>query len=277
MKFLKSKFFIICASLAVALALSASALAVFGRTDILRGALGTLAKPFSWCGEKVSGAINGFTDVFTRYDDLERENEELKKQLEELKVENYRAEVIEKENLWLKSFLDLKTENPKLALTDARIISRQAGNYSSVITLNRGSIHGVKRNMPVITADGVLGHVSEVGLDWCKVVSILETSSAVGVYVDRSKVSGVAKGDVALRDLGKCSISFSAGADIKMGDMVYTSGGSGSIYPDGLLLGEIVAVTADEATRTLIAEVSAAADISDSSPSEVMIVSGYEK
>jgi len=276
MKFLKSKFFLICVAVAVALALIASALAVFGQTDLLRAALGTVAKPFSWCGAKIAGAINGFTDVFTEYDKLKEENQALKNQLEEIKQNIYDDEVLKAENTWLKQYLDLKTDNPAFILTDAEIISRESGNYATVLVLNRGSIHGIKVNMPVITENGVLGHVSETGLDWCKVVSIVESSSAVAVYVERSGVQGVVKGDVALRADGICTMTYSADSDIKIGDRVHTAGGSGSSYPEGLLLGEVISITADDVTRTLIAQVKASVDITNI-PNRVMIICGYDR
>ena len=277
MKFLKSKFFIFTAAVAIVLALAASALAVFGRADLLRGAVGTIAKPFSWCGARISDAINGFTDVFTEYDRLVEENQRLKDELDEIKKNNYTSEVLKEENSWLKKYLSIKTENPAFVLTDAEVISREAGNYSTVLMLNRGSVHGIKRGMPVITYDGVLGHVTEIGLDFCKVVSIVESSSSVGVYVDRSKVQGVVKGDVELRESGLCTMTYTAGSDVKVGDMVYTSGGSGSGYPDGLLLGEVTSITADEVTRTLTAEIKTAVDLTDgNAPNRVMIICGYD-
>ena len=278
MKFLKSKFFIFTAAVAIVLALTASALAVFGRADLLRSAVGSIAKPFSWCGTQVANAINGFTDVFTEYDRLKEENQQLKDELEEIKKNNYSAEVIKEENAWLKKYLSLKTENPAFILTDAEVISREAGNYSTVLMLNRGTVHGIKKGMPVITFDGVLGHVTEVGLDFCKVTSIVESSSSVGVYVDRSKVQGVVKGDVELRSQGLCSMIYNAGSDVKVGDRVYTSGGSGSYYPDGLLLGEITSISADEVTRTLVATIKSSVDLTNENiPDRVMIICGYEK
>lgn len=276
MKFLKSKFFIICLLVAILLAATASALSMSGQTDILRGALGTIAKPFLWCGNIFSNAVNGFTDVFTEHDRLVAENQELRDQLEAMKNSSAEAEIYKAENMWLKEFLDLKSNRPEFTFTDARIISRESGNYSTVFMLNKGSIHGIKKNMAVITEDGVLGHVSEVGLDFCKVVSILESSSAVGVYAERSGASGVAKGDLNLKEEGKCVLTYSADADIKIGDTVCTSGGSGSIYPDGLFLGEIVSIKADEVTRTLVAEVKAAVDLTDGKlPQNVVIITGY--
>jgi rod shape-determining protein MreC len=278
MKFLRSKFFILSAAVAIVLALTASALAVFGRADLLRSAIGSIAKPFSWCGTQVANAINGFTDVFTEYDRLKEENAALKGELEAIKKEKYSYEVIKEENSWLKQYLSIKTDNPAFILSDAEVISREAGNYSTVLMLNRGTIHGIKRGMPVITYDGVLGHVTEVGLDFCKVTSIIESSSSVGVYVDRSKVQGVVKGDVELRSQGLCTMTYNAGSDVKVGDRVYTSGGSGSYYPDGLLLGEIISISADEATRTLVATIKTSVDLTEENiPDRVMIICGYER
>ena len=277
MKFLRSKFFIGCLAVAIVLTLAASALAVFGQADLLRAVLGGIVKPFSWCGTKISDAINGFTDIFTEYDLLVEENKALREELDKIKDEKHSADVLREENSWLKRYLDVKTDNPAFVLSDAQVVGRESGNYATVMTLNRGSIHGIKRGMAVITYDGVLGHVTEVGLDFCRVVSIVESSSSVGVYVDRSQVQGVVKGDVALRADGVCLMSYSADADIKTGDLVYTSGGSGSSYPAGLLVGEVISITADDTTRTLVAEVKAAVDLSGGkAPDRVMIICGYD-
>ena len=165
MSFYRSKFFIICIFIAILLVLIPSALSVFGYTDVLRSGLKTAAKPFEWLSSKSASAFSGFVSVFTEYDELKKENEELRAELEALENKDYENSVVKAENEWLKSYLNMKTKHPELVLSDALIVSRESGNYSTVLTLNRGSVHGIKRNYPVITADGVFGHVSEVGLD----------------------------------------------------------------------------------------------------------------
>lgn len=276
MKFYRSKFFIICVCIAVALVLIPSALSVFGYTDVLRSALKTVAHPFEWCGAKVADAVSGFVEVFTEYDDLKAENEALKAELEELKNSEHDKSVVEAENAWLKEYLDIKTRHPSMVLSDAMIISRESGNYATVLTLNRGTAHGIKRNMPIITEDGVFGYVSEVGLDWCKAVSLVETASSLGAYTDRGGAVGVVEGDATLRESGICKMTYiDSAADIKIGDLVYTGGG-GKIYPEGLLIGKVTSIEADEYTRTLVAYVEPAVDFSDiNDTSKVMIMTGY--
>ncbi len=275
MKFVKTKFFFVCIAIAVVLVMVPAVLTAFGQTDIVRSGLKTMAKPFEWCGSKLASAVDGFVSLFTDYGDLQAENEELRERIETLENERADNAVLEAENEWLKKFLDIKNKNPDFVLTDADIISYEAGNYATVLTLNKGTVHGIKKNMPVISSDGVVGYVSETGLDWCKVMSITETASKVGVYTDRTGVIGTVEGSLELRAEGKCLMSYDADADIKVGDRVYTSG-TGSIYPDGLLVGKIISVEADEATRRLVAVVEPAVDFTSLEKLDgVMIVCGY--
>ena len=276
MKFFKSKFFIICATVALIIAIVTSMLSMFGHSGIIRSALKTVATPFEWCGTKVANAVNGFVSVFDEYDNLKKENEELRAKIAELEDDKYEISVLREQNDWLKSYLDLKEYMPDLAMTSATVIAREAGNYSTVLTINRGYVHGIRRNMPVVTDGGTFGYVSECGLDWAKVVSIVETTSSVSVYSERTGTTGVVEGDTALRSKGYCLMTYIApNADIKVGDRIFTSG-NGSIYPTGLLIGEVVQITADEVTRTLSAVIKPSVDLANVNDiNNLMVVTGY--
>ena len=276
MKFYKSKFFLICIAVAIVLVLVPSALSLFGYTDLVRGALKTVASPFEWCGSKVANAVSGFVEVFTEYDELKAENQRLKEKLEELEGETHDNNVIREENEWLKTYLKIKQKHSDLTMTDAMIVSRESGNYATVLTLNRGSANGIKVKMPVITSDGVFGYVSEVGFDWCKVVSLVETASAVSAYTERGSVVGAVEGDTLLRTEGTCRmIHIAADADIKVGDKVYTAA-EGKIYPNGLLIGTVTSIEADEYSKELVAKIQPAVNFSDiNSTTQVMILTGY--
>ncbi len=275
MKFVKTKFFLICVIIAAVLVLVPAILTAFGQVDIVRSGLKTIAKPFEWCGSKFAAAVDGFISVFTDYDDLQEENQRLREAIDSMENERIDNAVLKEENKWLKDFLDIKTKNPDFELIDADVISYEAGNYSTLLTLNKGAVHGIKKNMSVIVSDGVLGYVSETGLDWCKVTTVIESTSKVGAYTDRTGVIGTVEGSPELRLDGKCAMTYSPDADIKVGDRVYTSG-TGSIYPDGLLIGKIVSVEADEATRKLIAVVEPSVDFTQTEAlTDVMIIRGY--
>ena len=276
MNFFRSRFFVVCVAIAILLALVPTLIAAFGGTDLLRSVMGTVAKPFTMCGSGIANAFNGFIDVFVQYDELEAENESLRAELEELKQKEYNEELLREQNEWLKDYINLHEINPSLRFTDASVISREAGNYSTIITLNRGSAHGVKKNMPVLTDDGLIGYVSEIGLDWCKVSTIVEPSSSIGVYTDREQQLGVLSGDADLRAKGLCKMTYIDGdGNLGIGDKIYTAGGSDSIYPSGLLIGSVSSVDIDSVTGEMVAQVEPSVDFLDlGSIRNVMIVVG---
>ena len=105
----------------------------------------------------------------------------------------------------------------------------------------------------------------------------METASSVGVHCIRSGATGVVEGDADLRDGGACRMKYiDSEADIRIGDRIYTSGGTGSVYPAGLYVGEVSAIDADESTRQLTATVSPAVDFTDiEAIDKIMIVTGY--
>ena len=155
------------------------------------------------------------------------------------------------------------------------VISYSAGNYMTSFTLNRGTLHGIKVNMPVVVTEGIVGYVTDVGLNWCMVSSVIETASSVGAYVPRSGATGIVSGDASLRNEGICKISYlDANADIQVGDMVLSSG-TGSVYPADLKIGEVIAVEVDEYSRSLIATVKPSVNFTNLR--YMMIITGYEK
>ena len=278
MKFLKSKFFIVTAILTACLIVATAILGAIGLPAPLRSALKTVSTPFVWCGDRVGEAVDGFVGAFTRYDELKAENEALKEALDSVENEARENEVLKAENEWLKSYLKMATEHPEFSLTDARVIARETGSAVTVLTLDRGRVHGIKNKMSVITEQGLVGYVKETGLDWCKVVTVVDTASSVGVYTDRTHAEGIAEGNASLTGNGSCRMIYiDSGADIRARAGVYTKGGEGSLYPPGLLLGEVVRVEADGDTKTLVATVQPAVDLSDPlALQRVMIISGYE-
>ena len=273
MEFFKNKFFIITLVVALLLSIVPTVLCAMGQGSYVRKALQTAAQPFSWAFTKLGEGLSGFSVYFQKLSDLQKENEELRAQLDDYRDRIYNAKMLEEENKWLSDYLGLKKEHSDFLFEEASVIGRESGNYSTVYTLSKGTMHDIKVNMPVITEDGVVGYVTEVGPTWCRAVSIIETASAVGAYIERSGELGLIEGSYELRFEGKCRmIRLPADADVHEGDRVLTSG-LGSIYPRGLFVGEVVSVDADPYSRTLTAVVQPKVDYS--SLVKVMIIKDY--
>lgn len=277
MSALKSRFFAVALCVAIALTVIPSVLSAMGMRDLVREAIQTVSLPFQWCLSRVYDGIEGFSAYFTEYDRLEAENESLKEQLREYEDALAENEVLRSENHWLRGYLSLKNEHIDYTFLDGAIVGREAGSYATVITLNRGTAHGVEAGMPVITENGVFGYVKEVSYMSSRVVSIVETASSVGAFVERSGVTGLVEGDYTLRADGLVVMrNIPQSADIVEGDLVHTSG-TGSVYPRGLLVGRVTSVTADPYSRTLTAVIEPAEDfLSIDGLSHLMIVTGYE-
>ena len=273
MEFFKNKFFIITLVVALLLSIVPTVLCAMGQGSYVRKALQTAAQPFSWAFTKIGEGLSGFSVYFQKLSDLQKENEELRAQLDDYRDRIYNAKMLEEENKWLSDYLGLKKEHSDFLFEEASVIGRESGNYSTVYTLSKGTMHDIKVNMPVITEDGVVGYVTEVGPTWCRAVSIIETASAVGAYIERSGELGLIEGSYELRFEGKCRmIRLPADADVHEGDRVLTSG-LGSIYPRGLFVGEVVSVDADPYSRTLTAVVQPKVDYS--SLVKVLIIKDY--
>ena len=273
MKFFKNKFFIITLVVALLLSIVPTVLCAMGQGSYVRKALQTAAQPFSWAFTKIGEGLSGFSVYFQKLSDLQKENEELRAQLDDYRDRIYNAKMLEEENKWLSDYLGLKKEHSDFLFEEASVIGRESGNYSTVYTLSKGTMHDIKVNMPVITEGGVVGYVTEVGPTWCRAVSIIETASAVGAYIERSGELGLIEGSYELRFEGKCRmIRLPADADVHEGDRVLTSG-LGSIYPRGLFVGEVVSVDADPYSRTLTAVVQPKVDYA--SLVKVMIIKDY--
>ena len=104
-------------------------------------------------------------------------------------------------------------------------------NWSSSLTLNKGTVHGVETGDCVITETGALvGLVSEAGYNWCTVLTIVDTDTSLGAQVYRTKDLGLAVGDFSLMGEDRLRL-----IDIRIGLPAAGRRPGGHIGPGGLL------------------------------------------
>ncbi len=251
MKLLKNKAFIALVSIAIALSVIPSVLYITGGRDLLREGLSLAAVPFraavNWCAD----GIAGFSRYFTSVDELLKENEELRAELDRLQSAAAAGEIKEYENEWLREQLGFVSDNETCTFEDASVIGFSASGYSMIYTVDRGSEAGLEKNMAVISRGGVVGYISEVGLGTSKVCALTDISSAVGVYCPRSGVYGTARGGEAYISDGRFMIAgLPVESDVEVGDLFCTSG-YGGIFPKDIAVGRVIAVERDEFLRNL--------------------------
>jgi rod shape-determining protein MreC len=196
-------------------------------------ALAPVTAAATQAGSTLAGAWLALHEIGT----LRSENARLAAEVAALRQENAALRPAAQENQRLRAMLAFKQQQP-LATVAARVIGRDPSVWFSSVLVDRGSRAGVRRNDAAITADGLVGHVIEVGPEWSRVLLLLDPRSAVGVVVTRSRESGVAEGQaqpvLRVRYLARA-------ADVKPGDQVVTSG-LGEIYPKNLVVGTVLDV-----------------------------------
>jgi rod shape-determining protein MreC len=275
---IKQKFFIACLGLALAVALFTGVFAVMGWGSLLSDVGSAVIYPFQWVGSKIGGGVSGFFSYFADIRDLRDEVESLKNENQELKDQLVDAEIMADENAWLYHYLTMKEERGDWSLCAASVIasataSGEGGDYATELTLNRGSASGIAAGMPVVTGSGLVGVVVEVGLNHCRVMTLLDTSVSVGAVTTRATENGLCEGDYARLHEGHATLkNLPEEADVEVGDIVVPSG-RGSVYPYGIPIGRVTDVTANAFVRTTEAAVQPFTDFSDLT--QVMIITKY--
>jgi rod shape-determining protein MreC len=181
----------------------------------------------------VSG-VRGFWHRYGSLRSVERENAELKQQLESVQVELQEQRALADRARGLQQLLDLR-DRSKLKTMAAEIIASSASPDFQTLTLDKGRNYGLRTDMAVIANDGVVGRIVVPSGRAAKVQLLIDRNAAAGALVERSRAQGVAKGTGD----GRLLLEFvSEAADVAVGDLVVTSGIEG-IFPKGFTIGRV--------------------------------------
>lgn len=222
---------------------------------------------------KLSDQSQQLYDYIFGYEALLAENETLKQQLAEIEDEARDAYATKQENERLRAALGLVDANEDYKLVDAYIISTSAADWSNTFTINRGTNVGIQAGMCAITAYGELvGLVSEVGVNYAVVKSVLDSSLEISATIAASGHSGMVQGGYTSGLDGLLRMNYlPTSATIRNRDQVVTTGST--VYPRNLILGYVVDAGFDDAGVAKFALLEPAADVR--SLEQVFIVTEY--
>ena len=218
--------------------------------------LSTVAYPFQKIGAAVTSAADGLFTWIGGINYLWDENDRLTKENEELRQQMVDYEELQRQNAQYEALLGIKEQNQEiLSMEAAFVIGRDAYDRYGSFTIDKGSADGIAPGDPVITAEGLVGTVSEVTLHSAKVSTTLDISVNVGVMVSSTRDTGVICGDLSLSEEGLTKLMYlDRSSHAKEGDMLITTGVSG-IFPKGLIVGTIREIHTESHGKSLYAVV----------------------
>lgn len=225
--------------------------------SLFSGARGGISAVGSF-GARTISAIKELSDLREAY-------AELVKRMEYYEVVQRDAAEIRQENHRLREQLGF-LETARFKQIPARMIGRDPDNLFSAFVIDKGSKHGIKRNMSVIAfqdgQQGLVGKIVQVGRSESLVMPIYDLNAFVSARLSASRYEGIVVGQGnADRPLLMRYIKKRARDEIRFGDVITTSG-IGGVYPKDLIIGRISKLVFQDYETSINAEVEPAIDFS---------------
>ena len=165
------------------------------------------------------------------------ENRDLKREIDTLRMENNQYRELLTSNKRLQNLFQFK-ETLNYPVLAVEVIGWDPTGWFKSVIIDKGASSGLKVNMAVVNASGVVGRLVSVSPNYAKVLLIIDQNSAVDCIIQRSREKSILKGFTSKI----CKLDYMVKtSDVVVGDMVITSG-MGRVFPKGLPVGEVIEV-----------------------------------
>lgn len=220
------------------------------RFETVRTALNSVTQPLQKGYMAVEGWITGISDDFQTRESLQEENLALKEELERVQKENMQLQSDARRVQELEELYELDTYYKDYPKTGAQIVGLSPNNWYETYIIDKGSSDGMEAYMPVLSDNGLAGHINEVYEHYSQVVSVVNESSYIYGQINRKDgdlvavqgAKGYSSPDTGAIEEDLCMIQFVTDEiDITVGDEIVTSS-LGDIYPPGLRIGTVTEI-----------------------------------
>ncbi len=239
---------------------------------------GIIATPFRNGIQAVTAWGEGiYADAFER-EAMAEELEWYKQRVAELETQAREGEAASRENERLRDLLDLREERPEFTWVDAKVTAHGSSNWSSTLTISKGSSAGIQAGNCVVDQYGYLvGIVDKVGLNWSTLITVIDVDLELGGLIARTDSAAIIEGDFSLMVQGRLKLTYlPENTPLLSGDTVLTSGlmsGGTATYPSGLVVGHVEQVRSDAGGMNDYAVLLPASDLDG--VEQVFVITGF--
>ncbi len=232
-------------------------------STLLADIAGAITRPLQQVTASVSHSVGGFFGNILGAKRIAEENEQLREENRKLLQQMIEFEAYRSQNEQYKQYLGLKEQNPDYDFVPANVTARDHNDRFGSFIIDKGSADEIAPRDVVITPDGLVGIISEVGLTTSKVITILDPSLNVGAMDIRTRETGIVNGLITLAAKGRCRMNYlPRESQAAQGDVLVTTGSDAqSLFPRNLVIGTIDSLAPEASGLSLYAAVTPAADI----------------
>ena len=237
----KSKIIYIIVIILIAIVISACMFKNSSNT-IASNISNVITTPFVYITSFFSNTFNTVNNFFISKDDVIKENEKLKDEINTLKLDKIQTMRVLEENESLKVMLNIDKKYSHYDLKYGNIVMKNFDNYTNKFTIDIGSEDGINLYQAVIHADGLVGYISDVTQTTSIVTTLLDPKTSVSVTISAINQTAILKGDINYKSKNELKLEhIPINGEISIGDIVYTSGLS-QMYYSSIPVAKIVSV-----------------------------------
>ena len=215
-------------------------------SNIISSGVGSVISPLQKIVYNVNDKLKESFDFFINFSKVKKENEELAAKNAELENKLIEYNRMKDENTTLREMFDYSQANQNYNYLGCNIVGYSGGNISNGYVIDKGTNDGVKKDMIVITPQGLVGKVTKSESSYSIVQTILNENIAVASMVESTReTTGILQGATDNKNKNLAVLSnIPIDSEIKEGDVILTSG-LGGMYPKEIRIGEVVSVEID--------------------------------
>ncbi len=221
----------------LALALTTFKTRLAPQTSLLESAALSVVMPLQQMIASVVQRLSGLWHGYINLVQVRQENLRLQRQVDVLQgqLTHYQEAYLQQQRL--RELLGFRSLTFPQAVV-AEVVGIDPSPWSEVVTMNKGSRDGLRKDIAVVTHQGLVGRTIEVAPHYATVLLVTDRRSAVDAFIQRTRARGIVVG----KSRRLCELRYvDLHADIQVGDTVVASG-LGEVYPKGLLIGTVAAV-----------------------------------